>query len=300
MLLYLVLYNVDNGGGNMRRDNYLAIVNFQLKLEIICNKDCDYIITNELYKQQMDESIKVLNTLKPDIAIFPEMSFNVEYEKDIKRLSKNSLIVFGSTYVGSMNKTKIYQDGKLHEVLKYFPSGSEPMIRFFDSIDIDTFLNKHLKEHEFFVKGHKFYILNCLEYYKVAYFIARDRQFSKDLFGFLVPCSNSNPKVFIEESMAIHNHNENIYSFVCNRIKKDGNYGYGKSYIYGPIQYHEKDWLTEEGILSDAHNCSILKHDSSTPSYSYGFFADPNIISRFGRSDLYINTPINVTVKNLI
>lgn len=284
----------------MLKNNYLAIASFQLKLEIECKKDCDVMINNEFYKKQMNNCIKVLEKLKPDIAIFPEMAYDKTYEKDIVSLSKNSLIVFGSTYVGKNNMTKVYQNGKLHEFLKYFPSGSEPMIRFFNQTDINTFLHKHLKEHEFYVKGQKVYVLNCLEYYKVAYFISRDIKLSNNLFGFIVPCSNSNPKVFIEESMAIHNHNENIYSFVCNRIKKDGTMGYGKSYIYGPIQYHEKDWLQEEGIQSDNHNCSILKHDSTTPSYSYGYYAIPNKISRFGRSDLYINTPINVTINNII
>ena len=66
------------------------------------------------------------------------------------------------------------------------------------------------------------------------------------------------------------------------------------------IQYHEKDWLTEEGILSDEHNASILNLDSSTPSYAYGKFACGKSVSRFGRSDCYLNTPKDVCVKNLI
>lgn len=284
----------------MLKNNYLAVASFQLKLEIVCKKDCDIMIITDLYKKQMENCIKVLENLKPDIAVFPEMAYSKLYEDAILKLSKNSLIVFGSTYVKSTNITKVYQNGKLYEVIKYFPSGSEPMIRFFEQIDTNTFIQKYLKEHEFFVKDQKIYVLNCLEYYKVAYFIARSKKLSKNLFGFVVPCSNSNPKVFIEESMAIHNHNENVYSFVCNRIKKDGNFGYGKSYIYGPIQYHEKDWLQEEGIQSDNHNCSILKHDSATPSYSYGYYAIPKCISRFGRSDFYVNTPLNVTVNNII
>lgn len=284
----------------MQNNNYLAVASFQLKLEIVCTKEYDYLVTDDDYKRQMDRCLSVLEKLKPDIAIFPEMSYDKMYESNIIQLSKNSSIVFGSTYHRAINKTKVYTNGMLQEITKYFPSGSEPMIRFFHGIDLPTFLKKHLKEHEIYVKGHKFYILNCLEYYKAAYYIARDEILSKNLFGFLVPCSNSNPAVFKQESMAIHNHNEYLYSFVCNRIKKDGKNGYGESYIYGPIQAHEKEWLKEEGIVSDSHNCSILKQDSFTPSYSYGFYADPYIISRFGRSDQYIHTPKNITIQNIL
>lgn len=284
----------------MLKNNYLAITSFQLKLDIICKKDHDLLIQNELYHSQMKKSIEIIKKLQPDIAIFPEMAFSQNYEKTIKELSKDKLIIFGSTYVGHINKTKIYQNCKLNEVTKRFSCGSEPMVRFLEKIDVNTFIKKYLKEHEFYINSQKVYVLNCLEYYQVAYFIARNYELSKNLFGFLVPCSNSNPNVFIEESKAIHNHNENIYSFVCNRIKNDGKSGYGLSYIYGPIQYHEKDWLTEEGIISDKHNCSILKQDLSTPSYSYGLYAISNIISRFGRSDYYINTPKNVTIKNIL
>jgi len=145
----------------------------------------------------------------------------------------------------------------------------------------------------------KVYVLNCLEYYETAYMIARDPKLSSDLFGFIVPCSNSNPKVFMDESKALHNHNEFIYSFVTNRIRGDNTNRYGRSYIYGPIQYHEKDWLKEEGIESDEHNASILTLDKDTPSFAYGKYAVGKELSRFGRSDCYLNTPIDVTVKKL-
>ena len=146
----------------------------------------------------------------------------------------------------------------------------------------------------------KVYVLNCLEYYEAAYLIARTPKLSSALFAFLSPCSNSNPKVFMDESRALHNHNKFIYIFVYNRIKEEQPNKYGKSYIYGPIQYHEKDWLNEEGIISDDHNASILTLDYSTPSYVFGKFACGKSLSRFGRSDCYLNTPKEVCVKNII
>lgn len=285
----------------MMKNNFLSVLQFQLKLNIKCDNVHDYIIVDDIYQKQMEKCISVIKELTPDITIFPEMSYQKDYDSIFKELSKSGkLIVFGSTYIDSINYTMIFQDGNLKQVPKMFPCGSEPMIRFIEKIDILDFLSNHLAEHEFYIKGHKVYVLNCLEYYETAYSIARNYELSSNLFGFIVPCSNSNPKVFIDESKALHNHNEYIYSFVCNRIKNDGMSGYGKSYIFGPIQYHEKDWLKEEGIISEEHNSSILTLDSCTPSYAYGKFACGKLLSRFGRSDLYINTPKNVIVKNLI
>lgn len=285
----------------MLNNNYLSVVEFQLKLKIKCDSSHDYIIVDEEYQNQIARCIEVITELNPDVAIFPEMSYQSIYDETFKELSKSGkLIVFGSTYIGNINHTMVFQNGILKKVTKKFPCGSEPMVRFIDKINVTEFLEDYLAEHEFYVKDNKLYVLNCLEYYESAYQISRDSKLSSNLFGFIVPCSNSNPKVFMEESKALHNHNEHIYSFVCNRIKDDGKVGYGRSYIYGPIQYHEKDWLRQEGIISDEHNASILTLDSSTPSYAYGKFASGKDISRFGRSDSYINTPKNIIVKNLL
>lgn len=285
----------------MLKNNYLSVILFQLRLNIKCDSTHDYLVTDDEYFKQMQKSIEVIKELKPDIAIFPEMSYQSEYNEIFKGLSRNGkLIVFGSTYIGSVNHTMVFENGNLIPVMKMFPCGSEPMVRFFQKPDIQNFLKVCLPKHEFHVKGQKVYVLNCLEYYEAAYFIARDKNLNSDLFAFIVPCSNSNPKVFMDESKALHNHNEFVYSFVCNRIKDDGSKGYGKSYIYGPIQYHEKDWLNQEGIKSDDHNASILNLDNSTPSYTYGYFADGKSLSRFGRSDCYLNTPKQVCIQNLI
>ena len=284
----------------MLKNNYLSVLMFQLRLKIKCVPTHDYLIVDQDYLEQIAKSIEVIKTHQPDIVVFPEMSYQSQYDDTFKELSKNGkLIVFGSTYIGNINHTIIFQDGTLKKVAKRFPCGSEPMVRFIPKMDVTEFVANYLHEHEFYVNGQKVYVLNCLEYYEAAYMIARNKNLVQDLFGFVVPCSNSNPKVFIEESKALHNHNEYIYSFVCNRVKDDPSQRYGSSYVFGPIQYHEKDWLTEEGIVSEKHNSSIFTLDIYTPSYAYGSFACGNLLSRFGRSDAYVNTPKNVVVKNL-
>ena len=285
----------------MRVNNYLSVLLFQLKFEITCTSEKDILVTNSDYFAQMEKCIELIKELSPDICIFPEMTFSPEYNEAFLNLSKGEkIIIFGSTYDGNSNFTKVYFDGNLKNILKVYPCGSEPMIRFFENVSTENFIKDYLKNHEYWIKGKKVYILNCLEYYKAAYLIARNHSLSKDLFGFLVPCSNSNPKVFMDESKALHNHNEFIYSFVSNRIKNDGSFGYGLSYIFGPIQSHEKEWLQNEGIVSEKHNSSIITLDKSTPSYCYGEYAIGDIISRFGRSDSYLNTPRNLKLGNLI
>ena len=119
-----------------------------------------------------------------------------------------------------------------------------------------------------------------------------------DIFAIICICSNSNQKVFIEESKALHNHSENIYSFVINCISnyQKEEYAKGNTYIYGPIQYHEQDWLRKEGYDIDNHSCSILKL-SNNPEYFYGEFT--NNFSRFGRSDYYLNNPKNIETGSL-
>ncbi len=285
----------------MLKNNYLSVAQFQLRLEIVCDSKNDTLTLTDEYYNQMDASINVIKKLKPDISIFPEMSYNSKYNDIFRKLSESGkMIVFGSTYVDGINKTIIYLNGKQKQVVKRYPCGSEPMIRICEKLDVNDFITRFLKEHEFYVSSQKVYVLNCLEYYQAAYMIARNRELVSDLFGFIVPCSNSNPVVFLEESKAIHNHNESIYSFVTNRVKEIGESGYGSSYVFGPIQYHEKDWLKEEGIISEEHNASILTMSSKDASYSYGRYATKETISRFGRSDLYTNTPKDIIVKNLI
>lgn len=285
----------------MLQNNFLTVLQFQLKLTIKSDSVHDYLVLNDEYFSQMEKCISLIYELNPDIVIFPEMSYNLRFHHFFKSYSKeNRLVVFGSTYIGYINYTTIFHNGKLKKIPKRYACGSEPMVRFIPKIDINTFLGKYLHEHEVYVKGNKLYILNCLEYYEAAYLIARDPILCENLFGFIVPCSNNNPDVFLTESCAIHNHNEYIYSFVCNRVKEDGSKGYGKSYIFGPIQEHEKFWLKTEGVPMSNHNSSIITMDSSTIGYVYGSFTSENTLSRFGRSDYYVNTPQNFVFKNLV
>jgi predicted amidohydrolase len=273
---------------------------FQLRLDLGCDSRKEFLITTADYINQMRNSIGLINKLKPDVVVFPEMSYSSDFEEAMREISKSALVVYGSEYISDNNTTIIFQGERKSEVIKRYPSGAEPMARKYRGLSVTDFISNYLNEHTFTVKGQKIVILNCLEYYHVAYFIARDPKL-QDVFGFVVPCSNSNTTVFLQETMALHNHNENIYSFVCNTnsVYNGEGYGDGNSYIFGPVHMHEKQWLKQDNIPCFEHMCSIARLNEPS-SCLYGEFALPEQISRFGRSDFYHTTPQNVTIFKLL
>ena len=236
----------------------IKVLGFQLQVNLDCDAFHEYLILNEALRLQTDEAKKVIQEKDADIVVFPEMCYQDALDQYYQELSQKCLVVAGSIYEEGINKTIVYQKGKKYTIQKCNASGAEPMIRFQENMDTDTFLRKELEKHTFLVKGQKVVILNCMEYYQHAYTISRT---VKDLFGIIGICSNSNQKVFMEESMAIHNHVDNIYSFVVNCLSTymEKEYAKGESYIFGPIQYHEQDWLKKEGKTVVDHPSSILK-----------------------------------------
>lgn len=269
----------------------LKVLAFQLSYNEYSDDKKEYINVDKKFLNQIDKTIELINKYKPDLIIYPEMSYAENYNEIFIKLSKDKLIIFGSFYDEDLiNKTVVYYKSSKYLLDKIYPSPVEPMVRRVSWIEPKEFIKQHLKSHTFKLKNRKIYILNCMEYYHTAYYIARDKRLSKDAV-LVAPCSNSKVDLFLDETKAIHNHNENIYSFVINCISKynNKNYGKGLSYIYGPIQKAEKNWLKQEGINSDNHNCSIIKADDN-PRYIYGEFA-LNSLSNYGRSDAYRNTP---------
>ena len=275
--------------------DYIKVLGFQLALELKSDNIYEYLAPNDWYDEEMKLSLEIINELNPDIVIYPEMSYIDKYKNTFIELSKDKLIIAGSVYRGMINTTIVFQNGEMFEIPKQYASGAEPMIRHIDKIKPSKFFRDSLDSHTFIINNKKIVILNCMEYYNLAYYVARE---IKDIFAIVSPCSNNNQKVFRMESEAIHNHNENIYSFVVNCVSNYNGerYAKGESYVYGPIQYHEKDWLKLENISSYEHPSSILVLDNN-PSYFYGEFTY-NLVP-YGRSDNYYNNPQNILVKKL-
>ena len=281
--------------------NFLSILMLQLEIVEKSNTVDEYIVKDNNYDYQMNTSYKCITDLSPDIVVYPEMCYIEDNYERLKKLSKNRLIIAGSFYQRGINYTIVFNDGSISRIIKRYASSVEPMSRKMSYIKPDEFIKNYLNEHIFEVKGQKICVLNCMEYYHMAYFIARNPELSINLFAIISPSSTSNISVFEQETMAIHNHNEYIYSFVANCIStyNDENYATGESYIYGPIHIHEKKWLKQEGIVSAIHPSSIVSMDNNA-SYLYGEFAITDRLSRFGRSDFYKTNPRNVIIKKLI
>jgi len=285
----------------MRVNNYLSVCMFQLDVQLDCNSKEEYLIeTNEVLRQ-IENAFSIIQEYQPDIALFPEMAYLERYEETYQKLSVSRIIVAGSYYKDNINTTVIFSDGNKHEIPKGYASGAEPMARKISFEPPETFLETQLKEHEFWIKDKKIYILNCMEYYHTAYYIARSEKLNDKLFGIFTICSNSNTRVFEEETVCTHNHNENLYTFTLNCVSryKGESYGDGKSYIYGPVSQHEKEWLRKDGIESKKNVCHLLSLSQKDAQFVYGKFVFPENLSRFGRSDKYLNNPRDIVVGSL-
>ena len=286
----------------MRVNDYLSVLMCQLNIVLDCNNIDEYLVETEYTKEQMTKALYVIKNKQPDITLFPEISYDEKLEKTYRKFSKNDkIIVAGSYYKNGINNTVVFQNGVKHEIPKGYSSGAEPMTRRISNIPPEEFLKTELKKREFHVKGKKIYIFNCMEYYNFAYYVARNSEYKENLFGIFTICSNSNTHVFEEETTVIHNHNESIYTFMLNCVSryKGEDYGDGQSYIYGPISIHEKEWLEKEKINTKKSPTHILSLSGMEAQYVYGEFVDAGQLSRFGRSDRYINNPRNIVVGNL-
>lgn len=282
-------------------NNYLSVAMFQLNVELECNSREEYLVeTNDVLKQ-IENCLEVIKEYEPDISLFPEMTYLPKFEKEFVEISKSRIIVAGSFYKEDINTTVVFADGIKYEIVKAYASGAEPMARKISFVPTEKFLEEELENHAFWIKGKKIYILNCMEYYHAAYYIARNRERNTELFGIFAICSNSNSRVFEEETVCIHNHNERIYTFVLNCVGtyQGQKYADGQSYIYGPVSIHEKEWLRAEKIASKQNVSHILSMSAEKAQFLFGKFVFSEELSRFGRSDSYLNNPRDIVVKNI-
>lgn len=287
----------------MRMNNYLSVLMCQLNMTLDCNSRDEYLIQTDSIDEQLINAFKIMEEKNPDITLFPEMAYVRKWDSDYAKFSEDGkVVVAGSYYDNGINKTVIFQDGKKREIPKGYASGAEPMARKITYIPPSEFLSNELEKHEFWVKGKKIYILNCMEYYHVAYYIARNPEYKENLFAIMAICSNSNTHVFEEETVVIHNHNEALYTFVLNCVSRyqGKKYGDGQSYVYGPISVHEKEWLKKDGLNTKERPTHIVSLSETHTQYLYGEFWVADELSRFGRSDNYLNNPrsIFVTAEN--
>jgi hypothetical protein len=265
-------------------------------------------INESIIIDKIKKSFKLIKSLEPDIVLFPEMCYIPSIHKDYLSLSYNRLIVAGSHYNDqNENITVIYQNGKMFTLPKIYPSPDEPMflsrINILEPTEIILKWENEIKEgllpNYFFktVNNKIAVVLNCIDYYKLAYYIARSPILSKDLLILLSPCSNNRVEVFIEESKAIHNHNVNIYSFIINAcsVLNTQSYAVGKSYLFGVIDpYSNSNQFKSKQNIE--HFSSILNIDNGNKAI---FIDTIDNFSLLKRSDLYQKNPKNIQIIDL-
>ena len=172
-------------------NNYLSVCMFQVEIQCDCDSQKEYLIETNEVLEQIEKAFDFISTHKPDIALFPEMAYLEKFDEEYLKLSEGRIIVAGSYYKNGINTTVVFQDVKKFEIPKGYASGAEPMARKITFVAPEEFIKNSLKEHEFWIKGKKVYILNCMEYYHAAYYIARNQTLQKDLFVRFSICSNS-------------------------------------------------------------------------------------------------------------
>ncbi len=273
---------------------YFKIGFAQMKLNLGCDNEKEFLIGDDLYFNQMDEVVKKIGDC--DVLIFPELSYHKNYESYFLSNSNNKIIVFGSCYVGNENFTIVYYNMKKYMIKKMFNSPVEPSIRYQENIGVKEFLKNNLKERTFVLNGKKFIVLNCAEYYKVAYFIARDEYKSKNLFGFLVPCANNNNEVFLTETKAISNHNDNVYSFIVNSnsLYNGQKYSLGGSYVFGRVSPFERDSFKDFRLKESSNICCL----DSGSYFVRGMYLYKES-SKYYRSDSFRHTPKNIKIERI-
>lgn len=113
----------------MRKDNFLSVCMFQLKVHLDCDSKNEYLIETEEVLKQMENAFSVIEKLKPDISLFPEMTYMEKYKKRYENLSLSGIIIAGSYYKEGINTTVVFAYGKKYEIIKDYASGAEPMAR---------------------------------------------------------------------------------------------------------------------------------------------------------------------------
>lgn len=279
------------------KKEYFKIMFAQMDIDLQCDSIQESVIADEKYFIQMEQIINKFKEEEYDILLLPELSYHDKYDEYFLNVSTGKLIIFGSVYIDGENCTVVYQDGQKHLVRKMFASGVEPAVRFQKRISVKDFMKYELKSHTFLLHGRKFIVLNCSEYYKCAYFIARDEKLCKNLFGFLVPCANNNSDVFLSESIALHNHNDSIYSFVVNTISKYNgeNYAHGASFIFGRISKFERTHIELNRLNNKTNNICLLDDSPCMVTGEYLFESASN----YYRSDNFRYTPKNIKIHKM-
>ena len=261
-------------------------------------------------EDQVKRIWEIMDETHYDLVVFPETCYFPDLSDEYVKRSENCIIVAGSGYnEEGVNETHVYQN-KCHCVLrKIFPSPFEvmelnhPNNNWPDEIikDWETQIQKNTWP-DYFISlpdGRKAVILNCMDYYRLGYYLAASSVISPKLWGMIVPSSNGRQDVFLRLTGAIHDANEKVYSIIVNsrdknrRAKEDQ----GGSYVYGPITRNVKGKMVGIGQTND-HSSAIYQLGDDAEALAMNLLPGEDV-TFFARSKNFFSNPTNIVKFNL-
>lgn len=263
-------------------------------------------------ESQLTNSLGLIKQLKPNLVVMPETCYFPEYKERYRAASASRLIVAGSYYNDDgINQTHYFLNGE-HAVLdKLFPSPKEVMeINYPSTMQPDElFANweSQIRQEtwpEYFVRlpnGDQYVvILNCMDYYKLGYYVASSSLIAPQLWGIVSPCSNGQQDIFLRLSQAMHDSNSRLYSIVVNsnNASRSADSDQGMSYVYGPATRNIKEYCAEKYGWTDPHPAAICHLGTGAKAVVMDLLPPPKV-EFFARSRDFRSNPTGIKIFDL-
>jgi len=273
----------------------LKLLGFQLKVTETYTPTGDYINSN-LLGTLLYHPIKMMEETDADVIVFPEYCYNHLLDERYKKVSdEGKLVIAGTTYTDQgINCTVVFEEGKKFMLPKLFPASNEPMFRTQPRKTVFE-LYEDVSKYMFEIKGCHVVILTCSDYLNLGNLVCM-ANLDKRLV-LISACHNNNTEIFKQEAVVIHNKHDLAYSFVINCISTVSSRIKGESFIYGPIQKAEQDFLRMEGKIQDYNYHSAIFNADTEPCSIYCEVLTTEEYSRYERSLRYKKNPVKLEIK---
>ncbi len=280
----------------------------QLSVTQLVNLKREWVEFAEV-KAQLAKCHELIVERKPDITVMPETCYFPHFETFYTTMSVGRLIVAGSRYnEDGVNETHVFCDGKHTALRKLFPSPKEVMENNHPNCNRPDMLfseweNEVRQGHwpDYFVllpgTDQVVAILNCMDYYRLGYYVANSSVIAPKLWGIVSPCSNGQQDIFVRLSQAIHDSSSRIYSIVVNsaNASRHDDSSQGESYVYGPVTRNIKAHLAKMHRWDEKHPAAICHLKASRQAQALLMdLLPPRKVEFFARDSSFRSNPINV------
>ncbi len=267
-----------------------------------------WVVYDEV-RPQLERCFALIEEQKPQLVVLPETCYIPQLYDTYKSLAQDCFIVAGSAYNDDgINETHMFGPNGFYSVVpKIFPSPKETMEYNHPNTKMPDLV---LKQWEAEVErgewppyfpvideknGQRLAVLNCMDYYRMGYFVANSSVISPHIWGIVSPCSNGQQEVFFRLAGAIHDANDLIYSFVVNSHNQTRPPGstQGQSFVMGPITHNTKALLSLQTGQKDDHFAYIYKLGEDAEVLFLDLI-DGKDVCFFARSKDFKSTPTNI------